>query len=253
MQLDFIDGPLSKARFFGARSIAVSSGGRFIYVADKCNHRIRRIDRDLKLVSTIAGNGQANETDGPALQASIDPEDQMCFDRATLVPDSALFIGGLECVRRLKLSESAIDIIEYRIKPNCTELTWRALLRDLWYIVAEYFGEVAMLSTLRVLPKVFAMDSLPSGDLLVTSALTELIIVNPESGLQTEIAGIKYVQGNRDGNGEIARFDEISSIVTDDIDRCAYVSDCKDRYYVSSIRRVTLPSNYFLPMAVRLR
>lgn len=61
----YADGSLAEARFNGPMQIAFDNGGNMI-VADRNNHRVRKIDRATGMVSTIAGNptGDANASNG---------------------------------------------------------------------------------------------------------------------------------------------------------------------------------------------
>src|SRR5205823_13704476 len=55
--VSFADGPIAVARFLSPYSVAAAPDGTTFYVADTGNHRIRKIDTALGLVTTIAGTG----------------------------------------------------------------------------------------------------------------------------------------------------------------------------------------------------
>ena len=76
----FRDGAASEARFNGPVGVAVDTTGRVI-VADTYNNRIRAIQPDGHVV-TIAGDGYAGATDGPADQARFDTPCGVAVDRA---------------------------------------------------------------------------------------------------------------------------------------------------------------------------
>jgi len=71
--VSFADGPLAVARFLSPYSVAAAPDGTTFYVADTGNHRIRKVDLNLGLVTTIAGTGvEGFSGDGmPALLAEL--------------------------------------------------------------------------------------------------------------------------------------------------------------------------------------
>jgi glucose/arabinose dehydrogenase len=66
---DYVDGPRESVCFNEPTGLARDARGR-IYVADSGNHRIRRIESDLSVV-TIAGSGRKGFANGPAPQAEF--------------------------------------------------------------------------------------------------------------------------------------------------------------------------------------
>jgi len=75
----FADGPGRQARFNNPWAIAVDGAGN-VYVADKENHRIRRIAPD-GMVTTVAGGEEGNE-DGPIDRAQFSLPMGVAVDRA---------------------------------------------------------------------------------------------------------------------------------------------------------------------------
>jgi DNA-binding beta-propeller fold protein YncE len=70
------DGPPAQARFDGTFAIASDKSGRRLYVADLNNRRIRMIDFEGAVITTVAGNGQTGvPPDGAAAVTSplVDP------------------------------------------------------------------------------------------------------------------------------------------------------------------------------------
>ena len=57
-------GPAVKAKFDGTFGIALDAGGRNLYVADLGNRRIRRIEIESGIVTTVAGNGNLRRARG---------------------------------------------------------------------------------------------------------------------------------------------------------------------------------------------
>lgn len=67
----FADGPGEAARFNNPTGVAIDAQGQ-LYVADRNNHRIRRIAFDARgsaTVSTVAGGARSGDADGPAASA----------------------------------------------------------------------------------------------------------------------------------------------------------------------------------------
>jgi DNA-binding beta-propeller fold protein YncE len=64
------DGAIGQARFAGPSGLALDGAGNLI-VADRLNHRIRRIVAATGQVETLAGSGVAGFADGAALSAQI--------------------------------------------------------------------------------------------------------------------------------------------------------------------------------------
>ena len=68
------DGPAVGAALAQPQGVAVDRAGRFLYVADSFNRRVRRVDLTTGIISTFAGNGDAAESyiDGvPATSVSL--------------------------------------------------------------------------------------------------------------------------------------------------------------------------------------
>ncbi len=85
----FADGAGSDARFDTPCGIAIAGDGSLL-VADTGNHRIRRVEPNGR-VTTIAGNGVAEEIDGRPLEASFDQPTSIAVrdERSFYVADSA--------------------------------------------------------------------------------------------------------------------------------------------------------------------
>lgn len=78
-------GPANAARLARPNAVALDSVGN-LYITDKENHRIRKIDRSTGIITTIAGSGPAGGAgafsgdDGPATSARLNQPDVMTFD-----------------------------------------------------------------------------------------------------------------------------------------------------------------------------
>jgi photosystem II stability/assembly factor-like uncharacterized protein/sugar lactone lactonase YvrE len=90
-------GPAKDATFQFAQGLAVSDEGD-IYVADRENCRIRKIDHEKMTISTIAGTGDCDTSgdNGPALSANLHWPDSVVIDPKT----NLFFIDG-DRVRRI--------------------------------------------------------------------------------------------------------------------------------------------------------
>jgi sugar lactone lactonase YvrE len=93
----FADGSVPNARFNTPTALALSADGRFLFVADTLNHRIRKLDLQTRFVTTFCGNGFAGSVDGPAHVASLDQPIGLAFDS-----DGTLYVSELSnAVRRI--------------------------------------------------------------------------------------------------------------------------------------------------------
>jgi DNA-binding beta-propeller fold protein YncE len=66
----FRDGPVARAQFNDPWHIAVDGNGN-VLVVDRCNHRIRCLNRVTDQVTTVAGTGERGLRDGPADRAQF--------------------------------------------------------------------------------------------------------------------------------------------------------------------------------------
>ncbi len=66
-------GPATIAELGGPAGVAVDSGGKFVYIADNGNNKIRMVDMTTGIITTLAGNGTATTTGdgGPATAATV--------------------------------------------------------------------------------------------------------------------------------------------------------------------------------------
>ncbi|MEK6299327.1 MAG: SMP-30/gluconolactonase/LRE family protein [Acidobacteriota bacterium] len=94
----FADGIAQNARFNKPTGLALSADGRFLFVADTSNHRVRRIDLLMRVVDTFAGNGFAGSDDGPAHVATLTQPIGLAFDE-----DGTLYVSevGSSSIRRI--------------------------------------------------------------------------------------------------------------------------------------------------------
>lgn len=67
----FVNGAGSNAQFNGPYTVDVTSDGKALYVADKYNHAIRKIDLATKVVTTVVGQGTMGKRDGSFSVAAL--------------------------------------------------------------------------------------------------------------------------------------------------------------------------------------
>jgi DNA-binding beta-propeller fold protein YncE len=107
------DGSFDYSLWDGPAGLAVNADGSLLFVADRNNRRIRMVDllKD-NSVETLAGNGEAEEKDGPFAQASfIDPSLVAAVPRGLVVYDAKS--GHL---RFLDLQSKSVSIWDIREK-----------------------------------------------------------------------------------------------------------------------------------------
>ena len=75
----FADGPGNTAQFNRPSSIFFDISGNII-VCDMFNHRIRKIDKNTQVVTTVAGTGSATSLDGPVSSATFVEPSAGCSD-----------------------------------------------------------------------------------------------------------------------------------------------------------------------------
>lgn len=94
------DGPADQALFNWPQGIAINSEGD-IFIAEKNNHTIRKIDHRTKVVSTVAGQaGVSGYEDGDPLEALFNTPIGLAFDK-----EDFLYIAdqGNHCIRKLSI------------------------------------------------------------------------------------------------------------------------------------------------------
>ncbi|HSO76408.1 MAG TPA: hypothetical protein VLU47_16360, partial [Blastocatellia bacterium] len=94
----FADGAAHNARFNTPTGLALSADGKFLFVADTVNRRVRRIDLMERVVETFSGSGNPGADDGPAHIAKFLQPIALVFDT-----DGTLYVSdvGLHSVRRI--------------------------------------------------------------------------------------------------------------------------------------------------------
>lgn len=99
----FADGEARSARFNAPTGLALSADGKFLFVTDTTNRRVRRIDLAAGVVETFSGSGNPGSEDGPAHLASFVQPIALAFDT-----DGTLYVSdvGANSIRRIDLNGS---------------------------------------------------------------------------------------------------------------------------------------------------
>lgn len=94
----FRDGDVQEAQFNEPRGIAIDKEGN-LYIADVNNHRIRKVDTKLNIVTTIAGSGKGYK-DGDPLEAQFNQPWGVYLDK-----NEFLYIADQNnhCIRKLAI------------------------------------------------------------------------------------------------------------------------------------------------------
>lgn len=100
----FADGTGAAARFNTPSGIAVDPAGTTVYVADRLNQRVRRIDVASKAVATVAGSGTNSSADGAGAGASFRGPKALALDRG----GSVLYVAEDLAVRSVVLASSQV-------------------------------------------------------------------------------------------------------------------------------------------------
>jgi sugar lactone lactonase YvrE len=198
----FVDGPAMKARFKSPLDLAVLPDGK-IYVADAFNSCIRKIEEGQ--VTTFAGNGNANTTDGKSTAARFKIPNRLALD----------VNGNLYTL-------DAADPRVRKISPAAEVSTWAGTgkigFKDGDAANAEFGQSFGIVSDL-------------AGNIYVADSQNNRIRkIFPNRKVIT-VAGTG-IQGNANGKGDIAQFYFATGIVIDKPGNL-FVSD------INRIRKIT--------------
>ncbi len=249
MQPSFADGQTDKARFNGIYGIAAISHYELL-ISDFNNCRIRWLNRDQ--VTTIAGDGKAENRDGKGTAAGLDNPRNICFLRkqqtgsnAITTAFDALYITTWRQIRRLALSTGT--------GPGpapCPPV--RRCLQIVLYASAYLFlfclfccwiaGAVTTLALSLESVEPWALASTGCGMLIGSCRLSRRVFAaNPESGAATWIAGTGRA-GREDGDAfSEAQFEFVSSIAVNDSEQSILVTDRNN----NAVRQICLWSDLF--------
>ena len=162
-------GPAEDATLNFPSAMAVDSRGT-LYIADTFNHRIRRVDPETGVISTLAGNGtrRFSGDNGPADKAALNEPVALALD---------------ERAGRLYIA----DLANYRVR--AVELATRRILTYAGSGGSDYDGDGQPATEAGLAgPSGLALD--PDGHLYIADTFSGRIrIVNARSGLISTAAG----------------------------------------------------------------
>ncbi len=183
----YLDGPAVQSRFNSPHGVCTDRQGN-VYVADRYNHRIRKILTNGTVV-TLAGSGLPGSTDGTGMAASFNEPWALACDSL-----GNLYIADTKNYKIRKVTPSGV--------------------------VATVAGTGIFGTTNG--PVSTAQFGFPSGIavkddgsiIYVCDRMTHTIR-KIENGQVTTLAGMPYLSGNVNGTGQAARFDHPYSICLD--------------------------------------
>ncbi len=188
---DAVDGPVGNARFQLTMGMIVDDDGRYLYLSDRGNDAIRRIDLEDDEVETIAGQlGASGMEDGPGADALFDSPGGLTFDES----GDYLYVAdmGNDVIRRISVAEGE----EFETTTVAGD-SYDGFLDEL----VDGVGDDARFSTPQAVERV--------GDKLVVVGFSGVIrVVTPDaSGYEVETVAGEYLDRSFvDGSFEDARF-----------------------------------------------
>lgn len=217
-----LDGVGSEARFDVAIALAVTSDGRYLYVGDFHNCKIRRVEIATQIVVTVAEDVAINKP-------------PLCWDRAvSTTPDTALYLLVPPDANHL-FEDPVIKRIDL-LNPSLTK-TYTLPEHHVLSIVSTVTGLIVF-SCLRTFG-IFVFDPTTATTAAAVDPHNLRLTTPPE-----RLIGICTGQHDcTDGDISTAAFSQPSLLVLDSNARCLYV--CDRGSSADNIRRVTAPPHLF--------
>ncbi len=211
----FADGVGSKARFYGVSGMLCHPDGKTLYLCDKFNRRLRKVDLPSQTVTTIAGDGLQGIRDGKGLDCSVTSPVQLVFDQSPNVKPNSVFLFACSIgLRRYDIETGAVTTIKFaladKIHFDFSSLAWA-----------------------------------PSGHLVVggrESFATGVYLIDVQTASIVRVAGKESMgQWYAEGGPTEAQFTELTGIAINEREHCLFTTD----YDNNRIRRITLPPEIF--------
>ena len=214
--LDRTDGTGGAARFHDPSDVIVA--GPNLFVADRGNWTIRKVDIATGAVTTFAGTaGKSGGSDGTGTAASFQYLSGITTDGANL------FVTDNNAIRKIVIATSEVSTI--------------AGMADAPGSFADGTGAVARFFT----PSGVTTDG---ADLFVADAQNNIIRkVVTSTGVVTTIAGTVAVSGSDDGAGAAAKFNAPAGVTTDGAN--LYIADALN----NTIRKVVVATGMVTTIA----
>jgi DNA-binding beta-propeller fold protein YncE len=206
------DGVGTDARFNYPTELAVDAAGTTVFVADRNNATIRRVDVATRTVTTLAGMAGAHgSTDGVGSAARFNDPYGITMDAAGTV----LYVGEpwSGAIRKIEAATGSVTTL-----------------------VAGAIGTVYGVATDAAGSVLFATD----GSL-------RIFRVNTSTGASDLLAGSLYYSGSADGTGTDARFHNPYGVAADAAGGTLYVADTEN----DMIRRVVVATGVVTTQAGR--
>jgi sugar lactone lactonase YvrE len=112
------DRPAAEARLAAPVGLAVDPSGRYLYIADNGNHRVRRVDLLSSRITTVAGTGERGSSGdlGPATKAQLSYPSAVTVDAG-----GSLFVGeaGNPRIRRVDPMGTISTVAGTGIRGTC--------------------------------------------------------------------------------------------------------------------------------------
>lgn len=186
-QSGFTDGAAASAKFNRPHAVCVDKQGN-VYVADRYNHRIRKISTS-QVVSTLAGSGLPGSTDGTGTAATFNEPWAIACDTS-----GNLYIADTENYKIRKVTPAGVVTT---IAGTGTFGTTNGT------VATAQFGFPAGIAVTKDGSIIYVADRMTS------------VIRKIQGGQVTTLAGTAFLTGSTNGTGAAARFDHPYAIICD--------------------------------------